>query len=102
MENSQKKIKQILSVSEMYNNARLPKSVNKDTIAVILKVFAQFPDNQDFSASEFNKVIGISQTTLRRYFSFLLEENVIQYEYRYAKIGPPVKKYKLHERFNSF
>ncbi|WP_018701658.1 MULTISPECIES: hypothetical protein [Sporomusaceae] len=102
MKKAQEKIAMIDNLIGCYQQFQFPKGINKDTVVVILRTLAQYPENESGSAKDISDALGISQSTLRKYFSFLVYEKFLDYELHYVKVGPPIKKYSLNLTCNLF
>ena len=69
MKKTQEKIAMIENIIGCYRQFQFPKGINKDTVVVILRALAQYPENESGSAKEISDALGISQSTLRNYFA---------------------------------
>lgn len=72
----------------------LPKNVNKTTLSLIRVKLTQLAEGWELSCDEIAQFIGLSRSTVRRYLSVLVEENVLTWSMHYMPLGRPAKKYR--------
>lgn len=93
------KQKVLETVIDYYKFFSFPKGINRDTFIVLLRVLIQLPGEWEHSIKDVSELVQISQSTLRRYFSFFVQEELVQRNLHLAKAGPPINKYKLKLNF---
>lgn len=84
------------TVINYYKFFSFPKGISKDTFIVLLKVLVQLPGEWEHSIKDVSELVKISQSTLRRYFNFFVQEELVQCNSHLAKAGPPINKYRLN------
>lgn len=102
MDTLKEKMILVENIMGCYQAFQFPKGINKDTTAIILRRLAQYPNEQELSTKEISDLLGMSQATLRKYLSFLVREELLDYELYYVKVGPPTKKFRLNRDSYSF
>ena len=74
----------------------LPKGLSYITLKQIILFFKQ-NKGDDITVESASNALSLSKVTVRRYFNFLEEHDLVDIEQRYGSVGRPVKVYTLKE-----
>lgn len=75
---------------------KLPKGLSYITLRQIILFFKQ-NKGEDVTVENASKALSLSKVTVRRYFNFLEEYDLVDIEQRYGTVGRPLKIYTLKE-----
>lgn len=93
-EDADKWIEKMLGYSS--DEDELPKGLSYITLRQIILFFKQNKE-YDVTVENASQALSLSKVTVRRYFNFLDEYNLVDIEQRYGAVGRPLKIYTLKE-----
>lgn len=79
-----------------FDEDNLPKGLSSITFKQIILYFKQNAGS-DITVENASKALSLSKVTVRRYFNFLEEYDLVEIEQRYGSVGRPLKVYTLRE-----
>ncbi|MBB5323161.1 two-component system CitB family response regulator [Anoxybacillus tepidamans] len=71
----------------------LPKGIHRLTLDKVLAVMKQY--QEEVTAEEVSKLIGVSRTTTRRYLEYLVSISLVTADVSYGSVGRPERIYRL-------
>lgn len=78
----------------------LPKGLDRNTLAKVLQVIAEQPEDAPwFTSEEMAQRMGISRVSVRKYVEFLCTLKVLRMEPGYGTGGRPVHRFQLQRAF---
>ena len=78
----------------------LPKGLDRNTLAKVLQVIAERPEDAPwFTSEEIAQPMGISRVSVRKYVEFLCTLKVLRMEPGYGTGGRPVHRFQLQRAF---
>jgi response regulator of citrate/malate metabolism len=91
-EADQQEIDRLYALLRTQGTARLPKGISPPTLAVVVQVVRDAPE--ELSATDVASEAGISRGTARRYLEFLAESGSVELTLRYGTTGRPEHLYR--------
>lgn len=85
------------SASQAINSSQLAKGLNAGTLNRIRQFFAEHPD-ENFTSEQVSEHLRLSRITIRRYVSFMADENEITSSIDYQTGGRPAILYSLKSK----
>jgi response regulator of citrate/malate metabolism len=91
-EADQHEIDKLYALLRTQGTARLPKGISPPTLAAIVQVVREAPE--ELSATDVAREAGISRGTARRYLEFLADSGSVELTLRYGTTGRPEHLYR--------